>query len=87
MNKAGRIEKLEQEILKQKVCADLAAQATQLVMGDGNLDSQIVFVGEAPGKNEDLQGKPFVGASGKFLTRCWPQWACDAPMTSISPIC
>lgn len=67
MDKAGRIEKLEQEILKQKVCADLAAQATQLVMGDGNLDSQIVFVGEAPGKNEDLQGKPFVGASGKFL--------------------
>ena len=54
MDKAGQIEKLKQEILKQKVCADLAAQATQLVMGDGNLDSQIVFVGEAPGKNEDL---------------------------------
>lgn len=67
MDKEGQIEALRKEILEQKICADLAAQATQLVMGDGNLDSKIVFVGEAPGKNEDLQGKPFVGASGKFL--------------------
>ena len=41
--------------------------ATQLVFGDGNPDADIVFIGEAPGKNEDLQGKPFVGAAGKFL--------------------
>ena len=67
MDKEGQIEALRKEILEQKICADLAVQATQLVMGDGNLDSKIVFVGEAPGKNEDLQGKPFVGASGKFL--------------------
>lgn len=58
---------LQQEIIEQKICAELAEQATQLVIGDGNLDAQIVFIGEAPGKNEDLQGKPFVGASGKFL--------------------
>ena len=44
-----------------------AAQATQLVMGDGNADADIVFIGEAPGKNEDEQGLPFVGAAGKFL--------------------
>jgi DNA polymerase len=36
-------------------------------MGDGNLDAEIVFIGEAPGKNEDEQGLPFVGAAGKFL--------------------
>ena len=36
-------------------------------MGDGNLDADIVFIGEAPGKNEDEQGLPFVGAAGKFL--------------------
>lgn len=36
-------------------------------MGDGNVDADIVFIGEAPGKNEDLQGLPFVGAAGKFL--------------------
>lgn len=67
MDKERQIEALRKEILEQRICADLAAQATQLVMGDGNLDSKIVFVGEAPGKHEDLQGKPFVGASGKFL--------------------
>jgi DNA polymerase len=37
------------------------------VFGDGNPNADIVFIGEAPGKNEDLQGLPFVGASGKFL--------------------
>lgn len=36
-------------------------------MGDGNPDAEIVFIGEAPGKKEDLQGIPFVGAAGKFL--------------------
>lgn len=36
-------------------------------MGDGNTDADIVFIGEAPGKNEDEQGLPFVGAAGKFL--------------------
>ena len=46
---------------------ELAAAATQLVFGDGNPDADVVFIGEAPGKNEDLQGKPFVGAAGKFL--------------------
>lgn len=67
MNKADLIRALQQEIIEQKICVELAEQATQLVMGDGSLDAQIVFIGEAPGKNEDLQGKPFVGASGKFL--------------------
>lgn len=36
-------------------------------MGDGNPDADIVFIGEAPGKKEDEQGIPFIGASGKFL--------------------
>ncbi|MEI9966481.1 MAG: uracil-DNA glycosylase [Candidatus Moraniibacteriota bacterium] len=47
-------------------CA-LKDTATQPVPGDGNPDADILFIGEAPGKNEDLQGKPFVGAAGKFL--------------------
>ncbi len=41
--------------------------AKSFVPGEGNPDSDILFVGEAPGKNEDEQGKPFVGAAGKFL--------------------
>lgn len=50
----------------QNTCA-LKTQATQPVFGHGNPDSDIVFVGEAPGKKEDATGIPFVGASGKFL--------------------
>jgi DNA polymerase len=47
----------------------LAATATNLVFSDGNPASGLVFVGEAPGAEEDVQGKPFVGASGQFLDR------------------
>ena len=67
MDKQAKLDTLAEEIVKEKVCSDLADQATQLVVGDGNPDADIVFIGEAPGKNEDLQGKPFVGAAGKFL--------------------
>ncbi len=45
----------------------LKTTATQAVFGDGNPHAQIVFIGEAPGKDEDLTGKPFVGRAGKFL--------------------
>lgn len=66
-SKQEQLEKLKGRILSNNVCEDLAKQATQLVMGDGNPDADIVFIGEAPGKNEDEQGIPFVGAAGKFL--------------------
>ncbi len=46
---------------------DLKATATQAVLGDGNIHTKIVFIGEAPGKKEDLGGIPFIGAAGKFL--------------------
>lgn len=65
--KAAQLDALAKEIITQGICSDLAAQATQLVMGDGNADADIVFIGEAPGKNEDEKGVPFVGAAGKFL--------------------
>lgn len=67
MYKQQQLDNLRQEILDNRVCVELAAGATQLVMGDGNPDAKIVFIGEAPGKQEDDQGLPFVGASGKFL--------------------
>lgn len=66
-NKQAALDKIAQQILDDKVCPELAAGATQLVFGDGTSDADIVFIGEAPGKNEDEQGKPFVGAAGRFL--------------------
>ena len=65
--KINDLENLIKEILDKKICADLALESTQLVFGSGDPDAKIVFIGEAPGKQEDLQGEPFVGASGKFL--------------------
>lgn len=66
-SKQDALNAIKQQILDDKVAPELAATATQLVFGDGNPDADIVFIGEAPGKNEDLKGVPFVGAAGKFL--------------------
>jgi uracil-DNA glycosylase len=51
------------------VCTDcrLCETRTNVVFGVGDPQASLVFVGEAPGKNEDLQGEPFVGAAGKLL--------------------
>ena len=61
------LDALAAEIVENNVCLDLKQQATQLVMGSGNPGASIVIIGEAPGKKEDLEGKPFIGAAGKFL--------------------
>lgn len=50
-------------------CPQLAATRTTVVFGSGNADANLMFVGEAPGKNEDEQGLPFVGQAGKLLDR------------------
>jgi uracil-DNA glycosylase family 4 len=65
--KQQQLDDIAAKIIADKVTPELALGATQLVCGDGNPDAEMVFIGEAPGKNEDLQGKPFVGAAGKFL--------------------
>jgi len=67
VDKQLQIDHVYADIIAKNICPDLAAQAMNLVIGDGNLDAEIVFIGEAPGKNEDEQGLPFVGAAGKFL--------------------
>jgi uracil-DNA glycosylase len=46
---------------------ELKSTATQAVPGKGSPSAEIVFIGEAPGKNEDMKGEPFIGAAGKFL--------------------
>ena len=48
---------------------EICKQCTNIVVGKGNLNADIMFVGEAPGKNEDEQGLPFVGAAGKNLDK------------------
>ena len=50
-------------------CPHLASSRTQTVFGVGNADADLMFVGEAPGADEDAQGEPFVGRAGQLLTR------------------
>jgi DNA polymerase len=66
-SKQQLLDQIEADILQNNVCLDLAKQAKHLVMGDGDLNAEVMFIGEAPGKQEDEQGLPFVGAAGKFL--------------------
>lgn len=80
------LSQLADEISAKNITPDLKAQATQLVMGDGNADADIVFIGEAPGKNEDLQGRPFVGAAGKFLDAMLAQAGMDRQNVYITNI-
>lgn len=86
MDTQAQLDHLAQEIVDKDICPELKAQATQLVMGDGNPNADIVFIGEAPGKNEDLQGKPFVGAAGKFLNEMLAQAGMDRSDVYITNI-
>ena len=55
------------EIVEKCQRCELAAGRTNVVFGEGSPEAELVFVGEAPGYHEDLQGKPFVGSAGRFL--------------------
>jgi uracil-DNA glycosylase len=57
------------EVLERFEGCALRNTATQLVFADGNPEARVMFVGEAPGRDEDLEGLPFVGRSGKLLDR------------------
>lgn len=67
MGKHEELEELKKEINNANL--PLKEGATNVVMGKGSADAEILFVGEAPGRNEDLQGMPFVGAAGKNLDK------------------
>lgn len=69
MTKLELMDDLEERLRVADIAPELRESATQLVMGSGNLDADIVFIGEAPGKKEDEYGVPFIGASGKFLDK------------------
>jgi uracil-DNA glycosylase family 4 len=66
MNKKLKLDKLNKKWFAECTC-ELRHTATQAVAGHGSAETEIVFIGEAPGKKEDETGIPFVGAAGKFL--------------------
>ncbi|MBG90467.1 MAG: uracil-DNA glycosylase [Actinobacteria bacterium] len=58
-----------QDLCQQCQGCELAKTRTQVVLGDGPIPCDIMLIGEGPGKEEDLKGKPFIGRSGKLLTQ------------------
>ncbi len=69
INKVVLLDQIKSEIIDRNICPDLAEQSINLVMGSGNHNATVVFIGEAPGKKEDETGLPFVGAAGKMLDK------------------
>jgi DNA polymerase len=59
---------LEETILNCQKCP-LAQSRTHAVPGEGDLNAELMFIGEAPGRDEDIQGRPFVGRAGQLLTK------------------
>lgn len=67
--KSAAFAELQQRVMACVKCAHLASSRTNVVFGVGNIDAQLMFVGEAPGADEDAQGEPFVGKAGQLLTK------------------
>jgi uracil-DNA glycosylase family 4 len=68
-NKAQLLAAVRERVGACTKCGHLACSRTQTVFGVGNPDADLMFVGEAPGVDEDQQGEPFVGRAGQLLTR------------------
>jgi len=68
-DKATRWAELRARVIVCEKCPHLVRSRTQVVFGVGNIDAELMFVGEAPGEDEDLQGEPFVGKAGQLLTK------------------
>jgi uracil-DNA glycosylase len=68
-NKAELLAPIRERVRVCRRCAHLACSRTQTVFGVGNSDAELMFVGEAPGVDEDQQGEPFVGRAGQLLTK------------------
>jgi uracil-DNA glycosylase len=68
-DKATRWNALRELVRNDPVCRAQVRPGKQVVLGVGNLDAKIMFVGEAPGAEEEVQGEPFVGPAGQLLTK------------------
>ena len=68
-SKADRLAALRGPVLVCTLCPHLAATRTQVVFGVGDPEAELMFVGEAPGEDEDRQGEPVVGKAGQLLTK------------------
>jgi uracil-DNA glycosylase family 4 len=85
-DKAARMEKVRERALPCVKCPHLAASRTQVVFGVGSLEAELMFVGEAPGEDEDRQGEPFVGKAGQLLTKIIAAMGFDRDLVYIANV-
>ena len=83
--KLEKLSKLKNKIQLIKNC-ELKKNATNLVFADGNINSKIMIIGEGPGANEDIEGKPFVGRAGKLLDKMLSAIKLDRTKVYISNV-
>jgi uracil-DNA glycosylase len=69
IEKAAAFASLRERVMVCVKCEHLASSRKNVVFGVGNIETQLMFVGEAPGADEDAQGEPFVGRAGELLTK------------------
>ncbi len=69
LNKSERLAEVRARVQVCDLCPHLATSRTQTVFGVGDPDAELMFIGEAPGADEDAQGEPFVGRAGQLLTK------------------
>ena len=83
--KKEKLDKLKKKIQLIQNCK-LKNSAKNLVFGDGNINSKIMIIGEGPGANEDIEGKPFVGRAGKLLDKMLASIKLDRTKVYISNV-
>ena len=86
LGKAEALAALREQALGCGKCEPLAKARKHVVFGVGNIDAELMFVGEAPGADEDAQGEPFVGAAGQLLTKIIQAMGLSRQMVYIANI-
>lgn len=79
------LERIASEVIGCPLCK-LSRTRKNAVPGQGQVSAKIMFIGEAPGKNEDLKGKPFVGAAGRILDQGMEKAGIDRSMVFITNV-
>jgi len=85
MTKEKELEKLNQEIRNCKKCP-LWKTRRNAVPGEGDINAKIMFIGESPGREENLSGKPFCGMAGKFLDKLFKENKIDRKKVFITSV-
>jgi uracil-DNA glycosylase family 4 len=84
--KSQALEHIDEHEVRRCTACVLSRSRTQTVFGDGSADARLMFIGEGPGMNEDIQGKPFVGPAGELLSKMIVAMGLSRPQVYIANV-